>query len=115
MEVHVSLLGRTDLSGEIYRQLRRAILDGRLRRGDQLPPTRELARRLSVSRTTVTVAYERLVGEGFLIARVGAGTFVSDQISVPPASRAGQRHVNSPLRARPFWEAFPDFAQAFVR
>jgi GntR family transcriptional regulator/MocR family aminotransferase len=77
MEVHVSLVGRKDLSGEIYRQLRRAILAGRLRPGDRLPPTRELARRLSVSRTTVAVAYDRLWGEGFVTARVGAGTFVS--------------------------------------
>jgi len=58
VEVHVSLLARKDLSGEIYRQLRRAILDGRLRPRDLLPPTRELARMLSVSRTTVTVAYD---------------------------------------------------------
>jgi GntR family transcriptional regulator/MocR family aminotransferase len=114
MDLHVSLIGRTDLSGEIYRQLRGAIRDGRLRRGDRLPPSRQLARRLTVSRTTVTVAYERLMGEGFLTARVGAGTFVSDQISAP-ASRAGQRHVKSPLRAQPFWEQFPAFAQAFVR
>ena len=79
MEVHVSLVGRRDLSGAIYRQLRRAILDGHLRPGDPLPATRELARRLSVSRTSVTVAYDRLWGEGFVTARVGAGTFVSDQ------------------------------------
>jgi GntR family transcriptional regulator/MocR family aminotransferase len=52
MELHVSLVGRRDLAGEIYRQLRAAILDGRLRGGDRLPPTRELAVRLSVSRTT---------------------------------------------------------------
>jgi GntR family transcriptional regulator/MocR family aminotransferase len=37
MEFHVNLLDRTDLSGEIYRQLRRAILDGRLRPGEFLP------------------------------------------------------------------------------
>ena len=57
--LQVSLVGRTDLVGEIYRQPRRAILDGRLRSGDRLPPTRELARNLNVSRTTVTVAYDR--------------------------------------------------------
>src|SRR3979411_203891 len=89
MEVYVSLLGRTDLSGEIYRQLRRAILDGRLRPRDLLPPTRELARMLSVSRTTVTVAYDRLWGEGLVTAHVGAGTFVSEHTSIgrPPARR----------------------------
>jgi GntR family transcriptional regulator/MocR family aminotransferase len=52
------------LSGEIDRPVRRAILDGRLRPRDLLPPTRELARMLSVSRTTVTVANFRLWGQG---------------------------------------------------
>src|SRR5579859_5012035 len=42
VDVHVSLLGRADLTGEIYRQLRAAIIAGRLRPGDPLPPTREL-------------------------------------------------------------------------
>lgn len=44
VEIHVSLIGRTDLAGEIYRQLRSAILTGHLRAGERLPPTRELAR-----------------------------------------------------------------------
>ena len=89
MEVHVSLVGRKDLTGEIYRQLRRAILDGRLPPGGRLPATRELARRLNVSRTTVTVAYDRLTGEGFITSRVGAGTFVSDGVA-GPAGRTGR-------------------------
>jgi DNA-binding transcriptional MocR family regulator len=42
---------------------------------------RELARRLNVSRTTVTVAYDRLTGEGFITSRVGAGTYVSDDVA----------------------------------
>ena len=73
MDFHVSLIGRNNLSAEIYRQLRKAILDGRLRPGDKLPPTRELARSLGVSRTTVSVAFDRLAGEGYLTSRVGAG------------------------------------------
>src|ERR1051325_8093961 len=77
MEFHVNLIDRKNLSGEIYRQLRRAIVDGKLRPGELLPPSRELARRLSVARTTVTVAYDRLAGEGFVSSRVGAGTYVS--------------------------------------
>jgi DNA-binding transcriptional regulator YhcF (GntR family) len=81
MEFHVSLIDRRDLSGEIYRQIRRAIVDGRLRPGESLPPSRELARRLSVARSTVTVAYDRLAGEGFVSSQVGAGTFVSEHIA----------------------------------
>ena len=101
VEVHVSLVGRKDLAGEIYRQLRRAILDGRLPPGGRLPPTRELAHRLSVSRTTVTVAYDRLAGEGFVTSWVGAGTFVSDAITgrVDRAEPAG-----GALRARSVWD-----------
>jgi len=102
VELHVSLVGRGDLSGEIYRQLRRAILDRRLPPGGRLPPTRELARRLNVSRTTVIVAYDRLVGEGFLTARVGAGTFVSDGL---PAATHPTKQTGGALRPRPFWDS----------
>src|SRR4029453_106777 len=94
MELHVSLNGRTNLSGEIYRQLRQSILDGRLQAGDRLPPTRDLARRLSVARNTVAVAYEPLWSEGLVTSRVGAGTFVSS--AVAPA-----HHPTHPNRLRP--------------
>ncbi|MGH3715393.1 MAG: GntR family transcriptional regulator, partial [Micromonosporaceae bacterium] len=84
MELHITLEGHRDLTSRIYRQLLEAILDGRLRPGERLPPTRELAGRLAVARNTVAVAYERLTAEGFLVARVGAGTFVS----ATPVARA---------------------------
>ncbi|MFD5245728.1 PLP-dependent aminotransferase family protein [Amycolatopsis sp. NPDC058340] len=77
MPFHISLDGHTNLAARIYRQLRDGILDGRLRAGERLPPTRELARELDVSRNTVAVAYERLTAEGFLDSHVGRGTFVS--------------------------------------
>ena len=100
MDIHISLVDRRDITGEIYRQLRAAILDGRLRPGERLPPTREVAQRLSVSRTTVMVGYERLAGEGYLTSRVGAGTYVADVVSLTNARSPG---VDSPLRPRPFW------------
>src|SRR5215207_458771 len=77
MDFHISLVARAKLGAEIYRQLRAAIVDGRLRPNDALPPTRELASRLHVARTTVTGAYTRLASEGYVTSRVGAGTFVS--------------------------------------
>ena len=80
---HISLVGRGDLGGEIYRQMRQAIVDGRLKPGDRLPATRELARSLAVSRSTVTTAYERLMGEGLAVSRAGSATFVSDKIVRP--------------------------------
>src|SRR5947208_13421663 len=88
MDFHVSLAGRGDLSVRIYRELRDAILDGRLRAGERLPPTRELARRPAVSRNTVAVAYDRLTADGFLTGRVGAGTYVSASLPAPKPRKA---------------------------
>ncbi|HEX4809386.1 MAG TPA: PLP-dependent aminotransferase family protein [Bryobacteraceae bacterium] len=113
MEFHVNLLDRKDLSGEIYRQLRRAILDGRLRPGELLPPTRELARRLSVARTTATVAYDRLSGEGFVVSRVGAGTFVTEH-AAPLTMESARRRSDGALRPRAVWNYIP-LATAFAR
>jgi GntR family transcriptional regulator/MocR family aminotransferase len=104
MELHISLVGRKDLSGEIYRQLRRAILEGQLRPGDPLPPSRELARQLTVSRTTVTGVYDRLAGEGFVTSRVGAGTVVSEHLAAA-RSRPKSKRIGDALRARPIWDA----------
>ena len=57
--------------------LREAILSGRLRAGEQLPPTRALAAQLGMARGTVVIAYEELIAEGYCAARTGAGTYVA--------------------------------------
>ncbi|RKH95714.1 PLP-dependent aminotransferase family protein [Corallococcus sp. AB038B] len=106
MDFHVELRGRRDLAGQIYRGLRAAILDGRLRSGERLPPTRELALRLDVARNTVGVAYEWLTAEGLIAGRTRAGSFVQGEAS-RPRGRAG-REAQVPLRARAFWRSLPD-------
>jgi GntR family transcriptional regulator/MocR family aminotransferase len=110
MDVHVSLKGWGDLSARIYRQLLDAVLDGRLRPGQRLPPTRELARRLAVSRNTVAVAYERLAAEGVLTGRIGAGTFVSAE----PVGRVGAQHApaGASIHPRSVWKAIREPADA---
>lgn len=65
---------------QLYEHIRRAILDGQLKAGEQLPPSRSLARQLNVSRTTVMQAYEHLAAEGYLSGHTGAGTFISEQV-----------------------------------
>jgi GntR family transcriptional regulator / MocR family aminotransferase len=104
MELHVSLEGRKNLSREIYRQVRSAIVDGRLRPGDPLPPTREMARRLGVARMTVTIAYDRLAGEGFILSRVGSGTFVNEHVANTRTTSREPR-ASGVLRPRPFWNS----------
>lgn len=60
--------------------LRAAILDGRFRPSDRLPPIRQLAADLGVARATVVTAYEQLAAEGYLVARVGSGTSVAPEL-----------------------------------
>jgi GntR family transcriptional regulator/MocR family aminotransferase len=104
MDFHVSLAGRGDLSVRIYRQLRDAVLDGRLRAGERLPPTRELARRLAVSRNTVAVAYDRLTADGFLTGRVGAGTYVCAELPAPKPRQAPSARGPQP---KAVWRSLP--------
>lgn len=71
MELQLAIQGRQDLAGQIYRQLRSAILDGRLAPEARLPSTRDLAAQLGVSRKTTLEAYERLTAEGYLAHLAG--------------------------------------------
>ena len=63
---------------QICEQIQSLILMGVLLPGTRIPTSRELAREAGVSRNTVTLAYERLIGDGFLQTRPASGTFVSD-------------------------------------
>jgi GntR family transcriptional regulator / MocR family aminotransferase len=112
MAMHISLGGREDLSGEIYRQVRTAILNGRLHSGDCLTPSRELAQVLAVSRSTVVAAYERLAAEGFVTSRLGAGTFVS--VGLARTKRVARNQPDGVLRPRAIWDSI-DLLSAFER
>ncbi len=57
--------------------LERGLARGTLAPGVQLPPERDLARALEVSRTTVVSAYRELEAKGLVRGYVGRGTFVS--------------------------------------
>jgi len=74
----------------LYRQLglwlREQIASGRLRRGERLPATRDLAERLNLNRATIASAYALLESEGLLSGHVGKGSFVA---GVPEDRAAG--------------------------
>ena len=65
------------LHTQIADSLREQFERGDLHEGDHLPTTRDLARSLGVSRSTVVRAYEQLSREGWIEGRVGRGTLVS--------------------------------------
>ena len=65
------------LRDQIYRQLRDAVVGGRLTSQSTLPSTRDLAAVLKVSRSTVVDAIDQLKAEGFLETRQGAAMRVA--------------------------------------
>ena len=67
-----------NLHAQIYSRLRKMIEQGQLQAGQRISSLRAMAVELGVARGTVQVAYDRLIGEGYLIARGPAGTFVAD-------------------------------------
>ncbi|TWP36040.1 PLP-dependent aminotransferase family protein [Leekyejoonella antrihumi] len=84
-------------SEPIYRQVRRGIergiATGTFDLSHRLPSSRELAEELSVSRNTVTLAYEELIAEGLIQGRERKGLFVNSEME---AARAHQPSTPAP-------------------
>lgn len=90
---------REPLHKQLTDRLRAAIQDGRMAGGVQLPSTRIFAAELGVSRNTVLQAFEALIDEGFLLSRVGAGTFVvSPSEAVAQVTDVPERPERYPFR-----------------
>lgn len=70
----------------VVRHVAVLIEQGRLRPGDRLPPERELAQELGVSRPTVRAGLHALAAMGVTESRQGAGTFITGG---PPRLGAG--------------------------
>lgn len=83
--------GWTEGGGPLYARLadalRRAVDEGRLPGGTELPPERQVAEVLSVSRSTVVSAFEQLKQEEVLRARQGSGTWVRRRTRPPDEGR----------------------------
>ncbi len=71
---------------QIYNRFKQAIEQNLLSDGDRVPSTRTLASELNVARGTVESAYSMLLGEGVLISKGQAGTFVSKLVVLNPSS-----------------------------
>ncbi len=99
-------------------RLRLLVVDGRLVPDQRLPSERELALRLSLSRTTVAAAYARLREAGYLRARRGAGNFVALPHRrpatgfLPGAFRTGEDQIGWNCASG---SATPGLAAAYVR
>jgi GntR family transcriptional regulator / MocR family aminotransferase len=84
------------LRAQLEDQLRDAVRAGRLGPGAALPSSRALARELGVSRGVVVEAYAQLAAEGYLVARQGAPTRVSEAASPGPGAVAATTDERPP-------------------
>ena len=113
---------RPSKSQKLSAWLREQIQQGTISTGTRLPATRSLAADLGLSRTTVVVAYDQLVAEGYLTSKAGAGYHVSALGSLPTsetlpdsAATAASTPAKQPLLAPgvPDLRLFP--TQAWAR
>ncbi len=67
---------------QIANQLMGLIKQGRMKAGQRLPSSREMASLLHIHRRTVVRSYEELLAQGWLESHTGSGTFVARQLPV---------------------------------
>ena len=70
-------MGKIPMYQQIERDLRVAILEGKLKQGDMVPSETELAARYKVTRMTVRQAINNLLVDGYIYRHKGRGTFVT--------------------------------------
>lgn len=95
--------GHSLLTLQVVDHVRKLIASGELRPGDRLPPERELARELKISRSSLRAGIGFLSAMGVLKSRHGAGTFVS---SGPPALDSSSLTVLGALHNFLPWQMF---------
>jgi GntR family transcriptional regulator / MocR family aminotransferase len=102
--VHLPEPGTRTLLRDLHRQLRSAIVEGRLRPGLRLPSTRSVAEAYGVSRNTAVAAYDLLLSEGYIVSRRGSGTEVAGSLPrAPSAPATGKANSSRIRRVAPFW------------
>jgi len=99
----IRLDSKHPLQHQLYQELSERILDQRYPSGRQLPPSRQMAHDLSISRNTVNAVYEQLKAEGFLQSFAGKGVFVHEDIksAVTPSGPGLHKPVGAGMRLPP--------------
>jgi GntR family transcriptional regulator, transcriptional repressor for pyruvate dehydrogenase complex len=75
----VTPIQKVDLTEEVIKKMKALMESGELRAGSKLPPERELAEMLGISRPSLRQALKALSVMGILKSQPGQGTFVTDE------------------------------------
>lgn len=85
------------LHKRLYVAICQCILEGSLKAATRLPPTRDLAEELALSRNTVLRVYEQLQAEGYISTRTSSGTFVTDSVLDNLETNIDRLATNQPI------------------
>ena len=78
---------------QIYTYIKKNIQSGKISYGEKLPSTRALSRHLEVSRSTVELAYEQLLSEGFIESAPYRGFFVAQIDELYHFEKPKEKHL----------------------
>src|ERR1035441_7918587 len=92
-----------DRTGQVVNHIRALLEKGALRPGDRIPPERELARTLKISRASLRTGIGYLVAMGVMRVRHGVGTFIKDG---PAEFSKASLGLMSALYGFHFWQMF---------
>ena len=102
-DIHDDTTSHSQLTMQVVEYVRSLIARGEVKPGDRLPPERDLARQLKISRSSLRAGIGFLSAMGVLKSRHGAGTFVS---SGPPALDSSSLSVLGALHGFLPWQMF---------
>lgn len=102
-DIHDDTAGHSQLTMQVVEYVRSLIARGEVKPGDRLPPERDLARQLKISRSSLRAGIGFLSAMGVLKSRHGAGTFIS---SGPPALDSSSLSVLGALHRFHPWQMF---------
>ena len=102
-ETHNGATAHSQLTMQVVDHVRKLVASGELKPGDRLPPERELARKLKISRSSLRAGIGFLSAMGVLKSRHGAGTFVA---TGPPALDSSSLTVLGALHGFLPWQMF---------
>ncbi|HTZ89261.1 MAG TPA: FadR/GntR family transcriptional regulator [Alloacidobacterium sp.] len=91
------------LTMQVVNHIRAMIEDGTLRPGDKIPPEREFARKLKISRASLRTGIGYLAAMGVMNVRHGVGTFVADG---PPEIGKSSLGLLGALHGFKSWQMF---------
>ncbi|QNI35210.1 FadR family transcriptional regulator [Alloacidobacterium dinghuense] len=103
MANHTNSNHETHLTMQVVNHVRSMIENGTLRAGDKIPPEREFAKELKISRASLRAGIGHLAAMGVLNVRHGVGTFVADG---PPALGTASLALLGALHGFKPWQMF---------